>query len=103
VQFLEKYTPLYDRRLAIISGEVEPTEEEIEAGQNADSDDEDEDDEEGGAKIEEVEDDKDAEKAVGVPEFWLTALRNHAAVSDTITDRDEEVSQLACSLPASTS
>ena len=28
----------------------------------------------------------------GVPEFWLTALRNHAPISDTITDRDEKVS-----------
>ena len=93
LQFLSKYSPLYDRRLAIIQGKEEPTEVEIEAGQNADSDDEDE--EEGqSARITEVKDDKpggEDEKVDGVPEFWLTALRNHTPISDTITDRDEEV------------
>ena len=93
-QFLSKYSPLYDRRLAIIQGKEEPTEVEIEAGQNADSDDEEDDEEAHGARITEVKDDKpegEDEKVNGVPEFWLTALRNHAPISDTITDRDEEV------------
>ena len=72
---------------------MEPTDAEIEAGQNADSDDE--GDEEGGARITDVKDDEskgEDKKVDGVPEFWLTALRNHAPISDTITDRDEDVS-----------
>ncbi|CAD6578077.1 MAG: hypothetical protein TREMPRED_002096 [Tremellales sp. Tagirdzhanova-0007] len=96
-KFLSKYSPLYDRRLAIIQGKEEPTEVEIEAGQNADSDDEEDDEEAHGARITEVKDDKpegEDEKVNGVPEFWLTALRNHAPISDTITDRDEEVLKL---------
>ena len=64
----------------------------MEAGKKADEDEEDEDEEEG-AKVEEVEDKKeDEEELTGVPEFWLTALKNHAAIADTISDRDEEVS-----------
>ena len=96
-QFLGRYSPLYDRRLAIISGKVEPTDEEVEAGKKSDEDDEDDDEEEEeGAKVTEIKDEKEAaEEAktmVGVPEFWLTALRNHVAISETITDADEEVS-----------
>jgi len=36
-------------------------------------------------------DDDNKEAAAGIPEFWLTALRNHVPISETITDRDEEV------------
>lgn len=85
-QFATKYAPLYERRSAIITGQVEPTEAEIEAGRNADSDDEDEDDE---AQITEIDD--EATGATGIPEFWLTALKNNPDVADLITDRDEEV------------
>lgn len=88
-QFLERYAPLYERREAIIAGKAEPTDAEVEAGQAADSDDEDEEEE--GARITEVDEEKKDEKVEGIPEFWLTALRNHAPISETITDRDEEV------------
>ncbi|ORX38628.1 hypothetical protein BD324DRAFT_574360, partial [Kockovaella imperatae] len=94
-KFLEKYTPLYDRRLAIITGKVEPTDEEVEAGKKSDEDSEDEDEEEEGAKIENLDEDgkkaEGDENVQGVPEFWLTALKNHVPISETITDRDEEV------------
>lgn len=92
VQFLERYTPLYERRQAIIAGKAEPTEAEVEAGKASDSDDEEEDEEEG-AKISEIDESKADDKVEGIPEFWLTALRNHAPVSETIEDQDEEVSE----------
>ena len=87
-----KYSPLYDRRLAIITGKAEPTDEEVEAGKKSDedSDEEDDDEEEEGAKIEEV-DDGNKEQMEGIPEFWLTALRNHVPISETIEEKDEEV------------
>ena len=31
-----------------------------------------------------------AEGPNGIPEFWLTALKNHIALSELITERDEE-------------
>ncbi|RSH88594.1 hypothetical protein EHS25_002821 [Saitozyma podzolica] len=87
--FLVKYEPLYERRAAIIAGKLEPTDEEVEKGQAADSDEEDEEDEEG-AKITEVKEGEEDATVAGIPEFWLTALRNHAPISETITDSDEE-------------
>ncbi|ORY35425.1 hypothetical protein BCR39DRAFT_567610 [Naematelia encephala] len=94
-KFLTKYEPLYQRRQEIIAGKAEPTEEEIETGKNADSDDEDEDeDEQEGAHITSVDDEKKDESIKGIPEFWLTALKNHAPIAETISDRDEEVLKL---------
>ncbi|OCF37814.1 nucleosome assembly protein 1-like 1 [Kwoniella heveanensis CBS 569] len=91
-KFLAKFAPLYERRQDIITGKAEPTEAEIEAGKASDSDDE--SDEEEGAKVEEIkEGDADAE-IKGIPEFWLTALKNHVPISETITDGDEEALKL---------
>jgi len=70
---------LYQRRLAIISGTSAPTNEEIAAGEKY--------------SIKEDEYYEPLPKdtppsASGIPEFWLTALRNHVGLSELITDRD---------------
>jgi len=77
-QYLDLNKPLYERRLAIISGSEKPTPEEIQAGEE-----------------QSVKDDpeyktlpKDSSDTAPIPEFWLTALRNHVGTSDIITDRD---------------
>jgi len=77
-KYLELQKPLYDRRNAITTGSAQPTAEEIEAGEKSS-----------------LKDDptytplpKDTEDAPGIPEFWLTALRNHVGLSELITDRD---------------
>ncbi|WFD26374.1 histone chaperone [Malassezia nana] len=94
--FAERYEPLYARRREIISGAVEPTAAEVEAGEAADpvedeqdEEDEDDDDEPRGKQrsLANISIKTDAPK--GVPEFWLTALRNHVALSELITERDE--------------
>ncbi|GJJ16323.1 hypothetical protein Clacol_010621 [Clathrus columnatus] len=90
-KYMALFTPLFDRRVAIISGISAPTEDEIKAG------------EEQSAK-----DDPDytplpslsataispslsaANPGMGIPEFWLTALRNHIGISELVTDRDAE-------------
>jgi len=67
-------------QVAIITGSAAPTTEEIAAGEKYS-----------------IKDDEDyqclpkdtAPTASGIPEFWLTALRNHIAINDLITDRDE--------------
>lgn len=97
-KYFAKYEPLYERRGKIISGDIEPTSEEISSGKSLD-----EDDEEGGdlEQIDEEDEEQQQEKgdkvdtgipsdAKGIPEFWLTALKNLVPVSDTITERDEE-------------
>ncbi|KAF5356440.1 hypothetical protein D9758_009534 [Tetrapyrgos nigripes] len=78
-KYLELTKPLYERRHAIITGAAEPTPEEIEEGEK-----------------QSVKDDEDytplpkdaASGPAAIPEFWLTALRNHIGISELITDRD---------------
>lgn len=102
-KFYTKQLPVYQRREKIITGEVEPTDDEVTKGEEAfeeekelfdDVDDDDEDDKEDDKK-----DDKDSEEKTepeqddtrGIPDFWLVALKNLSAVAETITDRDDEV------------
>jgi nucleosome assembly protein 1-like 1 len=80
-KYLELQKPLYERRSAIINGKGPATTEEIQAGEEA--------------SIKDEEDYTPLPKDVtpsssGIPEFWLTALRNHVALNDLITDRDVE-------------
>lgn len=73
--------PLYERRHALITGQATATSDEIKAG------------EEYSLKEDEeytpLPKDK-SPSATAVPEFWLTALRNHVGLSDIITLRDDE-------------
>ncbi|KAK4335016.1 Nucleosome assembly protein [Rhodotorula toruloides] len=100
-RFAEKYRPLYERRRAIIEGADEPKEEEIEKGVKVeeeededDFEDEDEDEEDEGAHKKQHGVKPTAEELAaapkGIPEFWLTALKNHLGLSELITERDEE-------------
>lgn len=84
-KYFAKFTPLYEKRSAIVNGEVEPTEDEVEAGK---ADDEDEEDE--ATDDVDQEDKGPQEDAKGIPEFWLTAIKNQISLAELITDRDEE-------------
>ena len=85
-QFLKEVTPLRSRRADVINGAVEPTKEEVEAGEALTL----EDDPDAPPLPVGAAPDPNAEKAAaGIPEFWLTALKNHIAFSELITDRDE--------------
>ncbi|KXL50800.1 hypothetical protein M433DRAFT_151082 [Acidomyces richmondensis BFW] len=83
-RFFAKFTPLYEKRAKIVNGDLEPTEEEIKAGE-AEEDDE--------AESQKAESDKKTEESAvdmkGIPEFWLSAMKN-SSLAETITDRDEE-------------
>ncbi|KAM7194783.1 nucleosome assembly protein [Naviculisporaceae sp. PSN 640] len=85
-KYFAKFTPLYEQRSAIVNGATEPTEAQVEAGE--DSEDEDEDEEQGAAvKTEKTA--ESAEKVAGIPEFWLSAMKNQISLAEMITDRDE--------------
>ncbi|KDQ51371.1 hypothetical protein JAAARDRAFT_41221 [Jaapia argillacea MUCL 33604] len=80
-KYSELQKPLYERRFAIVTGAAQPTPEEIEAGEAASQKE----------NHDYVPLPKDApESKSGIPEFWLTALRNHIGLSEIITDRDAE-------------
>ncbi len=87
-KYLEKYRPLYNRRAEIVNGLTEPTPEEMEAGVTAEQEDEDETMTDAPKEEEETTTSSDIK---GVPEFWLTAMKNMIALADLITSKDEEV------------
>lgn len=84
-KYFAKFTPLYERRATIVNGGVEPTEDEVEAGKE----DEEEEDEEETKEAEEKKEDE-GEPTNGIPEFWLSAMKNQISLAEMITDRDEE-------------
>lgn len=81
-KYFAKFTPLYEKRAAIVNGESEPTDAEVEAGEAEEEED--------------AEDDADKEEKIstedmkGIPEFWLSAMKNQISLAELITDRDEE-------------
>ena len=84
-RFFAKFTPLYEKRARIVNGQAEPSEQEVEAGEADEEKDEDED------QVEKPAETTDASTAdmKGIPEFWLSAMKN-SSLAETITDRDEE-------------
>jgi nucleosome assembly protein 1-like 1 len=83
-QYAELQKPLYARRTAIVAGESAPTTEEFERGEAVAKEDDDEYEPLPPAAADEA-------AVKGVPEFWLTALRNHVELAEIITDKDAEV------------
>lgn len=83
-KYFAKFTPLYEKRAKIVNGDLEPTEAEVDAGK--DSDDEEEDD------IPEAEKEEStiAADAKGIPEFWLSAMKNQLSLAELITEKDED-------------
>ena len=84
-KYFAKFTPLYEKRASIVNGNKEPTEEEVKAG-------EDEEFEVEPQATEGAEDTKQhdiPENVAGIPEFWLSAMKNQVTLAEIITDRDE--------------
>jgi len=89
-KYLELYRPLYEIRSKIVRGECEPTEKEVQAG--AKLDEEERTKEEEPVTNEENKVQEIIEGPVkGIPEFWLTAMKNLITIMEIITDRDEDV------------
>jgi len=86
--YFAKYTPLYEKRAKIVNGTSEPTEDEIKAGeQENEEEDETSNAEAAGAS-------KSSEDMAGIPEFWLSAMKNQVSLAELITDRDEPALKL---------
>ena len=82
-KYFAKFTPLYQKRAKIVNGASEPTEEEVDAGKDDEED-------ENAEKDESPEETTSTEPAKGIPEFWLSAMKNQISLAELITDRDEE-------------
>ena len=88
-KYFAKYTPLYEKRSRIVNGAAEPTESDIKAGEQ-----EGEGDKAEATKSETAEDEQSKEEMVGIPEFWLSAMKNQVSLAELITDRDEPALKL---------
>ncbi|KAK3686009.1 putative nucleosome assembly protein I [Podospora appendiculata] len=88
-KYFAKFTPLYEQRSAIVNGKTEPSEDQIKAGEE---DDEPEEEAEGAAVKEEKS--SESKPVNGIPEFWLSAMKNQMSLAEMITDRDEEALRL---------
>ncbi|MCJ1292986.1 hypothetical protein MMC34_004539 [Xylographa carneopallida] len=86
-KYFAKFTPLYEKRAKIINGAAEPSEEEVKAGEAEDEGEDDED--EAGAKASAPSDSAVNDNVSGIPEFWLSAMKNQISLAELITDRDE--------------
>jgi len=89
-KYFKKFTPLYEKRAKIINGAAEPTDEEIATGkalEDAEMDEDDEDEPKEEIKTEEPA--ADSTPMVGIPQFWLTAMKNHPSIAEIITDTDD--------------
>ena len=83
-KYFAKFTPLYEKRAKIVNGDAEPTDAEIEAGKPEEDRDQAEDEAEEKAET-------SADDTKGIPEFWLSAMKNQISLAELITTRDEEV------------
>ncbi|CAE6464348.1 unnamed protein product [Rhizoctonia solani] len=101
-KYLALHEPLFERRRAILVGDAEPTDEEIAAGEAITAQDKEEESKEEDELVKSMaklstKKDKDETKVEepetptkGIPQFWLTALRNHIELEQLITENDEE-------------
>jgi nucleosome assembly protein 1-like 1 len=86
-KYFVKFTPLYQKRSKIVNGGEEPTEEEVQAGEA--EDDEDDEDEHEEAMAEDKAEESTGPAPAGIPEFWLSAMKNQVSLAEMITERDE--------------
>ena len=91
-KYFAKYTPLYEKRAKIVNGTIEPTEEEVKAGEPTEEADEE------ATKTESPEEEQTIPDIAGVPEFWLSAIKNQVSLAELITDRDEAALKLLTDL-----
>ncbi|MCJ1424596.1 hypothetical protein MMC29_002484 [Sticta canariensis] len=83
-KYFAKFTPLYEKRAKIVNGGDEPTDQEVKAGEQDEGGNEDE-----ANKVDSSDDGKKADDLPGIPEFWLSAMKNQVSLAELITDRDE--------------
>ncbi|CAL9697312.1 unnamed protein product [Knipowitschia caucasica] len=87
------YQPLFDKRRDIVTGTVEPTDEECEWQSDKDEDDELAECVKEKATIEDAkkEETTPQEELKGIPEFWLTIFRSVDMLSDLLQEHDEPI------------
>jgi len=89
-KYLPKYQPYFEKRLEIISGKYEPTEDECDFVGGSDSEGE-VADQVAGIKLEGEKKESSGEKVPGIPDFWLTIFRNVEMLAEITEPADEPI------------
>merc|ERR1712212_1173741 len=102
MKYAELFKPLYDKRMEIVNALYEPNDEEakwVEPGEEEEGEDKAEQEEKSGEKEGKSEDEKMADSVLdqlkldentkGIPDFWLTAMRNVELIEEMIQEHDE--------------
>ncbi|KAK0145100.1 Nucleosome assembly protein 1-like 4 [Merluccius polli] len=86
------YQPLYDKRRDVITGTVEPTDEECEWQSDREEEEELAEELKKKAAVEEKKEDATPEEdPKGIPEFWLTIFKGVDMLSDMLEEHDEPI------------
>lgn len=91
-KYFAKFTPLYEKRSTIVNGQTEPTEDEVKAGEENEPPKPEGESAEAGEASAAANSEKQpasSEAVSGIPEFWLSAMKNQITLAEMITDRDE--------------
>lgn len=85
-KYFAKFLPLYEKRARIVNGVEEPSDEEIKASELKQ-----EGKPDGPAlNLNDADETQEGhDKVSGIPEFWLSAMKNQISLAEMITDRDE--------------
>lgn len=86
-KYFAKFTPLYEKRAKVVNGASEPSEEEVKAGEQ---DDEEDGEDAQSSKPASTDKDESSEDIKGIPEFWLSAMKNQVSLAELITQDDEQ-------------
>merc|ERR1712183_1095680 len=102
MKYAELFKPLYDKRMDIVNALYEPTVDDakwVEPGEEEGEEDKAEQEEKSGEKEGKSEDEKMADSVLdqlkldentkGIPDFWLTAMRNVELIEEMIQEHDE--------------
>ncbi|XP_061678597.1 nucleosome assembly protein 1-like 4a isoform X1 [Syngnathoides biaculeatus] len=90
-KYAELYRPLYDKRRDFVTGTVEPTDAECEWSSDKDEELTEQMKRKLAIDPAKKEDSAPAEDPKGVPDFWLTILRNADMLTDMIQEHDEPI------------
>ncbi|MGH0138738.1 UNVERIFIED_CONTAM: hypothetical protein FKN15_017565 [Acipenser sinensis] len=86
------YQPLFDKRREVVTGSIEPTDEECEWHSEGEEEDELAEDMKKKATVEENKEDAVPEEDLkGIPGFWITIFRNVDILSDLVHEHDEPI------------
>lgn len=105
IKYAELFKPLYEKRDNIVNGKYEPTEEEAKWEEPGEKDETDGDEKDKPEEEEKSEEKTEEQKLVddvlkklnmdentkGIPQFWLTAMKNVELLEDMIQEQDEDV------------